>query len=105
MRKHILICMAFFGAILTGIAGCSDSTRPEDDLGVVLKLSAETRTSDGQDFFVAVIEVENLGQTKINYPAGCGFLVGLTVEDAERRSLTIWDPALLPECPPVHHVC
>ena len=103
MKKCIAYNAALIAVLLAGVSGCSDSTRPEEKLGVVLTLSAETRVSEDQEFVVAVVEVENFESQKINYPAGCGFLVGITVEDVEGIRLTIWDPELNAICPPVHH--
>ncbi|MCP4291003.1 MAG: hypothetical protein GY780_04100 [bacterium] len=79
MKKHIVYGAALIVVVLAGTSGCSDSTRPEEEFGVVLTLSAETWVSEDQEFDVAVVSVENYTCETINYPAGCGFLVGISI--------------------------
>lgn len=103
MKIRIACSVVLIAISLAGASGCSETTRPEEDRGVVLTLSAETRVSEDQEFVVAVVDVENFASEKINYPVGCGFLVGISFEDAEGIRLTTWDPELTAVCPPVHH--
>ena len=104
MNKRIFIYVFMVAGVLFGVTGCSDSTKPEVEPGVVLNLRSEIEIIDGEVIVSGIVEVENSGQTAVNYPAGCGFLVGLGIEDAGGNNLTNWDPELMAACPPVLHV-
>jgi hypothetical protein len=104
MNRRVPAWAVAVAVLLAGAAGCSDATRIEEEPGVVLTLRTEIRPGPDREQVVAVVEVENGTAADVHYQAGCGFLVGITVEDAGGKVLTTWDPLLRPECPPVLHV-
>lgn len=103
MKVRSFVFVALLAVVLIAAAGCSDATNPELDTkpDVVLTLKTEVVDIDGEPYVQATAKVENIGKSAVQYQPGCGFYVGVTVEDAEGIRLKLQDPALVPACPPV----